>query len=186
MVQAEEAGHRRARLVGVEEEEEQRVQQGFTIRIPPRVHRICALCHVDYIVPLIDDVSDRGRRCQKSEKCSRFRKIEKEKRFCKENGTDTLYKTCCDCREKVTTRVFQKRLQGESQGAYMHLCSQKNCHLGCVDSYCDLRPALVCKRKPSGYCKRLSRPYTGQNQAGAGKEGVRLVAGEDPRRYHDC
>jgi len=154
MVQAEEAGHRRARLVAVEEE--QRVQQGFTIRIPPRIHRICALCHVDYIVPLVGDASDRCRPCQKSEKCSRCRKIKKKKRFRKENGTDTLYKTCCDCREKVTTRNFQKRLQAESQGAYMHLCCRKNCHLGCVDSYCDLRPALVCERKPPGYCKRLS------------------------------
>jgi hypothetical protein len=46
MVQAEEAGHRQARLVAVEEEEKQHVQQGFTIRIPPRIHRIC-VCEVD-------------------------------------------------------------------------------------------------------------------------------------------
>ena len=42
-------------------------------------------------------------------------------------------------------------------------------------------------------CPQITRPYTGQNQAGAGKEGVfdwfdicGPFAGEDPRRYHDC
>ena len=73
-VQAEEAGHRRAHLVAVEEEGEQRVQQGFTIRIPPRIHCICALCHVDYLLSVTYP-------CQKSEKCSRCRKIKKKKRF---------------------------------------------------------------------------------------------------------
>lgn len=119
MNQTEDAAQQRAHLVARVEEEEEDIRSGLTIRIPPRTHRICALCRADYIVPLAGDQSERCRPCQKSEKCSRCKKIKKKKRFRTENGTETLYKTCCDCRKNVTARTFQKRLQAELQGTYM-------------------------------------------------------------------
>ena len=82
MKKAEEAAQRRARLVARAEDEE----RALTIRIPPRIRHICALCRTDYLLPLAGDQSDRCRPYQKSEKCSSCKKIKKKKRFRKENG----------------------------------------------------------------------------------------------------
>ena len=71
MKKAEEAAQRRARLVARAEDEE----RALTIRIPPRIRRICALCRTDYLLPLAGDQSDRCRPYQKSEKCSSCKKI---------------------------------------------------------------------------------------------------------------
>lgn len=91
--------------------------QGLTIRIPPRTHHICTLCKVDYTVPPSDGPQTRCLPCQKCEKCSRCSKIKKRKRFRKEDGTNSIFKTCNVCREKDIMRNFQKRLQALSLGA---------------------------------------------------------------------
>ena len=121
---AEAQAQRRARTLAIAEEEEERIQRGLTIRVPPRKHRICTLCNEDYIVPLSDTTanpSTRCRPCEKCERCSRCKKIKKKKRFRKENRplSASLNKTCSECREKDATRAHQKRLQAESQGVYM-------------------------------------------------------------------
>jgi hypothetical protein len=124
MNQAEQAAQQRARLVGAAEEEELRVQTGLTIRIPPRIHRICALCNADYIVLLSENPtmpSTRCPPCQKSERCSGCKKIKKRKHFRKDRNLDSLYKTCKHCREKATALVHKKRAQAESEGIYMHV-----------------------------------------------------------------
>lgn len=124
MNEAEVAAERRARTLAIREEEDEQVLLGLTIRIPPRKHRICALCNNDYVVPLSDDPanpSTRCRPCQKCERCTKCKKIKKKKRFRKENRPNVLNKTCSDCREKDTTRTHQKRLQAESVGACMRI-----------------------------------------------------------------
>lgn len=120
MNQTEEAAQQQAHLVAWAEEDEEDIWSGLTICVPPWTHCICALCRADYIVPLTRDQLDHCRPCQKSEKCLRCRKIKKNKCFHKENGTNTLYKMCSDCCRNATTCTFQKCLQAESQGMYMH------------------------------------------------------------------
>ena len=102
-------------------EQQERTQLRLTIRIPPRTHIICTLCASDYTIPPSDVLdppqpSIRCIPCQKCEKCSSCRKIKKRKRFRKEHGADTLFKTCNVCRERDTMRIFQKRLQAQSLG----------------------------------------------------------------------
>ena len=77
MNQAEEAAQQRARLVARAwaENEEERIQSGLTIPIPPRIHRICALCHTDYLLPVAGEQSDRCRPCQKRLKYVLLQKI---------------------------------------------------------------------------------------------------------------
>jgi hypothetical protein len=106
--------------------------QGLTIRIPPRTHHICTLCKVDYTIPPSDDpVTPQSRclPCQKREKCSRCNKIKKRKRFEKEDGTNSIFKTCNVCREKDVVRHFQKRLQAQSLGT----CTRIHMMVHCAD-----------------------------------------------------
>jgi len=63
MNEAEEAAQWRAQLLEITEEEEEQVLRGLMIRIPPCKHRICALCHDDYIVPTSDDPADPSTWC---------------------------------------------------------------------------------------------------------------------------
>ena len=109
-------------VIPEEEHEQEHVQRGFTIRIPPRAHHICTLCTADYTVPLSGNPAASSARCPsclRCEKCSGCKKIKKRKRFRKEHVTDSIFKTCDVCRERATVQTFQKRLQAVSQGACM-------------------------------------------------------------------
>jgi hypothetical protein len=68
MNQVEETAQRRARLVARlaarAENDEEHVQSGLTIRIPPRVHCICPFCHTDYLLPLTGNQLDHCQPCQ--------------------------------------------------------------------------------------------------------------------------
>ena len=119
---------------GEEQEPVERTQLRPTIRIPPRTHYTCTLCAADYTIPPSDvldppEPSIRCLPCQKCEKCSSCKKIKKKKRFRKDSGTDTLFKTCNVCRERDTMRIFQKRAQALSLGmsGCIQTCPTRSC-----------------------------------------------------------
>ena len=159
---AEAEAQHRARTLAIREEDQERQRLGLTIRVPPRKHRICTLCNEDFVVPLTDDPahpSARCRPCQKCEKCLRCKKVKKRKRFRKENAHNSLYKTCCDCREKAATRAYQLRLQAESQGTCMRDSMLCPAFLRiCVLSFrCKTRRTLLCEWQTSGFTGTMPR-----------------------------